>query len=75
MATELSFEYKGISEGKYTEGILSAINRDEASFKLKSQRIIITSLIVVKDQKKLLKERKSQLDFPYLATRQSRKML
>ena len=52
MATELSFEYKGILEGKYTEGILSAINRDEASFKLKSQRIIITSLIVVKDQKK-----------------------
>ena len=52
MATELSFEYKGISEGKYTEGILSAINRDEASFKLKSQRIIITSLVVVKGQKK-----------------------
>ena len=57
MATELSFEYKGISEGKYTEGILSAINRDEASFKLKSQRIIITSLVVVKGQKKSTKGR------------------
>ena len=52
MAAEISFEYKGILEGKYTEGIISALNRDEASFKLKSQRIIITSLILVKEQKK-----------------------
>ena len=63
MATELSFEYKGILEGKYTEGILSAINRDEASFKLKSQRIIITSLVVVKGQKKSTKGKKGSTGF------------
>ena len=63
MATELSFEYKGILEGKYTEGILSAINRDEASFKLKSQRIIITSLVVVKGQKKPTKGKKGSTGF------------
>ena len=63
MASELSFEYKGILEGKYTEGILSAINRDEASFKLKSQRIIITSLILVKGQKKDTKGKKESTGF------------
>jgi len=59
MAAELSFEYKGIAEGKYAEGIITALNRDEASFKLKSQRIIITSLIQVKDQKKPEAKKKS----------------
>ena len=51
-----AFTYKGISEGildgKYTEGIIAALNRDEASFKLKTQRVIITSLVVIKAQKK-----------------------
>ena len=45
-AGEVSFEYKGILDGKYTEGIIAALNRDEASFKLKTQRVIITSLAV-----------------------------
>ena len=52
-AGEISFEYKGILDGKYTEGIIAALNRDEASFKLKTQRVIITSLVVIKGQKKL----------------------
>ena len=63
MAAEISFEYKGILEGKYTEGIISALNRDEASFKLKSQRIIITSLILVKEQKKPEAKKKSSGGF------------
>lgn len=57
MAAELSYEYKGIKDGKYTEGIITGINRDEASFKLKSQQIIITSMILVKDQKKPTKKK------------------
>ena len=57
MAAELSYEYKGIKDGKYTEGIITGINRDEASFKLKSQQIIITSMILVKDQKKPAKKK------------------
>ena len=58
-AGEISFEYKGILDGKYTEGIIAALNRDEASFKLKTQRVIITSLVVVKGQKKQKAKAKS----------------
>ena len=34
-----SFTYKGISAGKYIEGEIEAINLEEASFKLKDQKI------------------------------------
>jgi hypothetical protein len=40
---EVSFEYKGIAEGKYTEGIIEALDKDEASFKLQEKKVIITS--------------------------------
>ena len=40
-----AFTYKGISEGKYVEGEIEALNQDEASFKLKEQKVIITNLI------------------------------
>ena len=40
-----TFAYKGISDGKYVEGNIEAINSDEASHKLKEQKIIITNLI------------------------------
>ena len=40
-----AFTYKGISSGKYVEGEIEALNQDEASFKLKEQKIIITNLI------------------------------
>ena len=40
-----TFTYKGISDGKYVEGNIEAINSDEASHKLKEQKIIITNLI------------------------------
>ena len=46
-----SFSYKGISEGKYIEGEVEAINDEEASFKLKEQKIIITNLIRSKKKK------------------------
>ena len=43
-----TYSYKGISAGKYVEGTIEAINQDEASFKLKEQKIIITKLIRTK---------------------------
>ena len=46
-----SFTYKGISAGKYVEGDIEALNQEEASHKLKEQKVIITSL--VKSKKKL----------------------
>ena len=58
-----TFTYKGISAGKYIEGEIEAINQEEASFKLKSQRIIITSLIQVKEQKKPEAKKKSSGGF------------
>ena len=46
-----TFTYKGISEGKYVEGDIEALNQDEASHKLKEQKIIITNLIKSKKKK------------------------
>ena len=43
-----TFSYKGISAGKYVEGTIDAINQDEASYKLKEQKIIITKIIRTK---------------------------
>jgi len=45
------YSYKGISEGKYVEGDIEALNQDEASHKLKDQKIIITNLIRTKKKK------------------------
>ena len=53
------FTYKGISSGKYVEGEIEALNQDEASFKLKEQKVIITNLIKTK-KKKGEKKRKSK---------------
>ena len=39
------FTYKGISAGKYVEGEIEALNQEEASHKLKEQKVIITNLI------------------------------
>ncbi len=38
------YSYKGIQFSKYTEGKIGALNKDEAAYKLKQQKIIITSL-------------------------------
>ena len=45
------FAYKGISAGKYVEGEIEALNQDEASFKLKEQKLIITNLVKTKKKK------------------------
>ena len=47
----VSSEYKGIAEGKYTEGVVEALDKDEASFKLREKKVIITSMTLVKGQK------------------------
>ncbi len=46
-----AYSYKGISEGKYVEGEIEALNQEEASHKLKEQKIIITNLIRTKKKK------------------------
>jgi len=46
-----AFTYKGISAGKYIEGEVEALNQEEASHKLKEQKIIITNLIRSKKKK------------------------
>ncbi len=38
------YGYKGIQFSKYTEGKVEALNKDEAAYKLKQKKIIITSL-------------------------------
>ena len=43
-----TYSYKGISAGKYVEGSIEALSQEEASFKLKEQKIIITKLIRTK---------------------------
>ena len=42
------YTYKGISAGKYIEGNIEALNPEEASHKLKEQKVIITNLIKTK---------------------------
>jgi|TARA_B100001079_G_C16407093_1_gene514239 type IV pilus assembly protein PilC len=60
-----TFEYKGITgeQNKYTDGIIDAINEDEAAYKLRNQKIIITSLVKTKGQVKEKKDSKSIFSF------------
>ena len=53
-----TYSYKVISSGKYVEGSIDALNQEEASFKLKEQKIIITNL--VRTKKKVEKEAKKK---------------
>ena len=52
-----AYTYKGISSGKYVEGEIEALNQDEASHKLKEQKIIITNLVKGKKKKDAKKEK------------------
>ena len=52
------FTYKGIADGKYVEGDIEALNQDEASHKLKEQKVIITNL--TKSKKKSQKKAKAK---------------
>ena len=58
-----AFTYKGISDGKYVEGEIEALNQDEASFKLKEQKVIITNLIKTKKKKSETKEKGKKSSF------------
>ena len=60
------YTYKGISAGKYIEGEIEALNQEEASHKLKADKVIITNLVKSKKKKKkvevflLVKKRSNQ---------------
>ncbi len=59
-----AFTYKGISEGKYVDGEIEALNLDEASHKLKEQKIIITNIVRSSKRKKTeVKEKKKGKGF------------
>ena len=60
----LNFQYKGISQGKYVEGEIEALNNSEAAYKLKEQKVIITKLIEAK-KKKVEKEKKKSAGFSF----------
>ena len=53
-----TFTYKGISAGKYVEGTIEAISQDEANFKLKEQKIIITN--ITRTKKKAAEKKKKE---------------
>ena len=57
--TSETFSYKGISAGKYIEGEIDAVNLEEASYKLKQQKVIITNIVKAK-KKKADKEKKKE---------------
>ena len=59
----LYFDYTGISSGKYVTGEVQALNQEEAAFKLKNDKIIITKLI--KSKKKTVAEKKEVRSFDF----------
>ena len=59
----LNFEYKGISQGKYVEGEIEALNNAEAAHKLKDQKVIITKLKEAKKKKLVNKKEKTSFSF------------
>ena len=59
----LNFEYKGISQGKYVEGEIEALNNAEAAHKLKDQKVIITKLKEAKKKKVVTKKEKTSFTF------------
>ena len=58
----VTYSYKGILGNKYTEGKVVAINKDEAAFKLKEDKIIITSLKKVSGKEEVIKVKKEKKD-------------
>ena len=60
----LNFEYKGISQGKYVEGEIEALNNTEAAHKLKEQKVIITKLTQSK-KKKVVEKKKDKKGFTF----------
>ena len=68
------YTYKGISAGKYVEGEIEALNQDEASHKLKEQKLIITNLVRSK-KKKDKKKKKKVKDSLFLSKKLNLKIL
>ena len=61
-----TYIYKGISAGKYIEGNIEALNTEEASHKLKEQKVIITNLTKTKKTKtKDAKKEKNHQNKPF----------
>ena len=58
-----AFTYKGISDGKYVQGDIEAINLDEASHLLKEKKIIITDIVKTKKKKEGTKKKSGGLSF------------
>ena len=54
-----TYTYKGISAGKYIEGEIEALSQEEANFKLKEQKIIITNIVKTK-KKAAAKDKKKK---------------
>jgi len=52
------YKYKGIQSNKYTDGTVEALNKDEAAFKLKEDKIIITSLDRISGEEVVVEEGK-----------------
>ena len=67
-----AFTYKGITDGKYVEGDIEALNLDEASHKLKEQKIIITNLVRTSKKKMLLKKKRKKI---YLTQNEIQKLI
>ena len=67
------FTYKGIAEGKYVEGEIEALNQDEASHKLKEQKVIITNLAKSKKKKAEAKDKGKNLAFHFLEAKKKLK--
>ena len=59
------YTYKGISAGKYIEGEIEALNQDEASHKLKADKVIITNLSKSKKKKIIKKDKKKGSSFSF----------
>ena len=59
------YTYKGISAGKYIEGEIEALNQEEASHKLKAEKVIITNLVRTKKKKIERKENKKSGGFSF----------
>jgi len=59
------YTYKGISAGKYIEGEVEALNQEEASHKLKADKVIITNLVRSKKKKTVKKEKKQGSSFSF----------
>ena len=59
------YTYKGISAGKYIEGEIEALNQEEASHKLKNDKVIITNLVRSKKKKIEKKEKKKGASFSF----------